>query len=89
MGGQRFDRRRRRVFEPADPARTMPKWLVIGAIVAVIVLVVVMSWLNHRSLEPDDEPAATNTPAPAATLRRPTQPAAPPPARDRGQGRSC
>ena len=26
------------VFEPADPARTMPKWLVFGAIVAVIVL---------------------------------------------------
>ena len=27
--------RRRDVFEPADPARTMPKWLVLGAIVAV------------------------------------------------------
>ena len=24
----------REVFEPADPARTMPKWLVIGAVVA-------------------------------------------------------
>ena len=30
----------------------MPKWLVIGAIVAVIVLIALMSWLNHRSLEP-------------------------------------
>ena len=25
------------VFEPADPARTMPKWLVFGAIAAVVV----------------------------------------------------
>jgi hypothetical protein len=38
------------VFEPADPARTMPKSLVIGAIVAVILLIILMSWLNNRSL---------------------------------------
>ena len=41
------------VFEPADPARTMPKSLVFGAIAAVIILIVVMTWLNKRSLEPD------------------------------------
>ena len=35
----------------------MPKWLVFGAIAAVILLVVVMSWLNRRSLEQPDEPA--------------------------------
>src|SRR5205085_7799778 len=45
------------VFEPADPARTMPKWLVFGAIATVIVLVLLMSWLNDRSLEQADEPA--------------------------------
>ena len=57
------------VFEPADPARTMPKWLVIGAIIAVIVLVVLMSWLNSRSLEqPDDRD--TNAPPRAARRRR-------------------
>jgi cytoskeletal protein RodZ len=38
------------VFERADPARTMPKWLVFGAIAAVLVLVLVMSWLNERSV---------------------------------------
>lgn len=38
------------VFEPADPARTMPKALVIGAIIALLVLVGLMSWLNKRSL---------------------------------------
>ena len=35
MGGQRFAASQSEVFEPADPARTMPKWLVLGAIVAV------------------------------------------------------
>ena len=53
------------VFEPADPARTMPKWLVLGAIAAVILLVVVMSWLNERSLDAGDEPIA-NVPVAAA-----------------------
>ena len=64
------------VFEPADPARTMPKSLVFGAIAAVLVLVLVMTWLNKRSLEPDETP--TNTPAAAAPAV--AQPATPPPA---------
>jgi cytoskeleton protein RodZ len=64
MGGQRFTASQTEVFEPADPARTMPKWLVLGAVVAVILLVVVMSWLNKRSLETPE--AQTNAPAAAA-----------------------
>jgi cytoskeletal protein RodZ len=75
MGGQRAATTSE-VFEPADPARTMPKSLVIGAIVAVILLIVLMSWLNNRSLEQPDE--TTNT-APAVAAPTPTQ-AAPPPA---------
>jgi cytoskeletal protein RodZ len=71
------------VFEPADPARTMPKGLVIGAILAVIVLVLVMSWLSRRSLEQPDETAA-NTAAPAASATPP--PAAAPPAAPAAQG---
>ena len=51
MGGQRFANSHSEVIEAADPARTMPKWLVIGAVVAVILLVVLMTWLNSRSLE--------------------------------------
>jgi cytoskeletal protein RodZ len=43
------------VFEPADPARTMPKWLVFGAIAAVVLLVAVMSWLNQQSVQGPDE----------------------------------
>ena len=40
MGGQRSPTAPAEVFEPADPARTMPKWLVFGTIAAVIVLIV-------------------------------------------------
>ena len=52
MGGQRFTSSQAEVIEAADPARTMPKWLVLGAIAAVILIVVLMSWLDRRSLEP-------------------------------------
>ncbi|HKP34652.1 MAG TPA: RodZ domain-containing protein, partial [Sphingomicrobium sp.] len=58
MGGQRFASTSSDVFEPADPARTMPKGLVIGAIAGVIVLIALMSWLNSRSLQQSDEPIA-------------------------------
>jgi cytoskeleton protein RodZ len=75
MGGQRFSSMSSDVFEPADPARTMPKSLVIGAIVAVVVLIALMSWLNHRSLDQGDQgtPAAANQSAaePQATLTPP------------------
>jgi len=73
MGGQRT-MTTTEVFEPADPARTMPKSLVIGAILAVIVLIAAMSWLRSRSLEPDE--TAANAPATAPAV----QPSAPPPA---------
>jgi cytoskeleton protein RodZ len=73
MGGQRFTSTSTDVFEPADPARTMPKSLVIGAILAVVVLVVLMSWLNRRSLDQTDQPVAavTNTPPVAAPVTAP------------------
>jgi cytoskeleton protein RodZ len=70
------------VFEPADPARTMPKSLVFGAIAAVILLVLVMTWLNKRSLEPGDESASNTTAAAAPAL---AQPSAPPPAQASAQ----
>ena len=38
------------VFEPADPARTMPRWLVLSAIGGIILVVLLMTWLNNRSL---------------------------------------
>src|SRR6476660_7912817 len=78
MGGQRFTANTTETFEPADPRRTMPKWLVIGTIVSLVVIVAVMSWLNNRSLEQTDNganaPVATATNAPPA--QQPAQPAA-------------
>jgi cytoskeletal protein RodZ len=81
MGGQRFIANNLESFEPADPRRTMPKSLVIGTIVAVVVLVVVMTWLNNRSLEaPDQTENAANAVAPAAApaVKPQPQPAAAP-----------
>ena len=75
MGGQRFAAASSDVFEPADPARTMPKGLVLGAIAAVILLVVLMSWLNQRSLQGTDEPAAPEANVGAQQAAAPTQPA--------------
>jgi cytoskeletal protein RodZ len=79
MGGQRFAANAADVFEPADPRRTMPKGLVIGAMVAVILLIAVMSWLNKRSLEQPEE-AATNAPAPATAPVQTQKVATPAPA---------
>ena len=77
MGGQRFTANTMETFEPADPRRSMPKWLVIGTIVALVVIVGLMSWLNNRSLEQTDNganaPVATATNAPPA--QQPAQPA--------------
>lgn len=77
MGGQRFAATNADVFEPADPRRTMPRSLVIGAVVAAVLLIALMSFLNRRSLEEPDQNATINA---AASSQAPTpQPAAPPP----------
>lgn len=79
MGGQRFASSQSEVIEAADPARTMPKWLVVSAVVAVILLIVIMSVLNRRALEqpPPNTPAATSPATPAAkpAQQRPAVPA--------------
>jgi cytoskeletal protein RodZ len=74
MGGQRFASNATEVYEAADPARTMPKWLVIGGVVAVIILIVGMSWFNSRSLEGPEETQA-NAPAATAPAQGPAAPA--------------
>lgn len=72
MGGQRPDSGSAEVFQPADPGRTMPKWLVLAAIGGIIVVVLLLSWLNERSLS--DEPSA-----PAEVASTETAPQAPAP----------
>jgi cytoskeletal protein RodZ len=85
MGSQRFAAAQAEVFEPADPARTMPKSLVIGAIAAVILLVAIMSWLNSRALNaPDETPA--NPPAAAVPAAQAPRPIAQTPAPAVAQG---
>lgn len=79
MGGQRAPAvATTDVYEAADPARSMPKWLVLGAIAAVILVVIVMTVLNRRALDTDDTTAVAEQPvaqAPAAAVPAP-QPAA-------------
>lgn len=65
------------VFEAADPARTMPKWLVLAAILAVIVVVAGLTWYNKRSLQPDEEPVAAAPTEPAAPAGQAPAAAAP------------
>ena len=77
MGGQRASMFTAEVFEPADPARTMPKSLVIGAILVVIVLVLAMSWLSRRSLDQPDEAVANAAATPAAPPPEGALPASP------------
>ncbi|MDP9424379.1 MAG: DUF4115 domain-containing protein [Pseudomonadota bacterium] len=66
------------VYEAADPARTMPKGLVFGALALLAVLVLAFTWLNNRSLEPDETVAeADNVSAPVAnSVAPPAVPAA-------------
>lgn len=59
MGGARATTTDPEVFEAADPARTMPKSLVLLALLAVILLVVGFSWFNRQSIESADEPQAS------------------------------
>jgi cytoskeleton protein RodZ len=65
------------VFEPADPARTMPRWLVLGALAAIVLVVSLMMWLNNRSLEPDavEPEAVANDQAAAPQAAEPQAPA--------------
>lgn len=84
MGGERATAATAEVFEPADPARTMPKSLVFGAIAAVILLVVLMTWLNERSLSEGED---TNTaPAPTQAAQPAQRPAAQPASSSTAQG---
>ena len=70
MGGYRPETASQEVFQPADPARSMPKGLVFGALVAVVALFLIFSWLHNRSLAPapQEVPAATTTQASGRSL---------------------
>jgi cytoskeletal protein RodZ len=67
------------VFEPADPARVMPKWLVLIALLALIAVAAAFLWNRDRELAAPDEVAAeAEAPAPPAAAAQVTQPATSP-----------
>ena len=58
-------------FEPVDRSRSMPKGVVIGAIAALIVIALLLSWLSNRELADDGAapaPAAIDQGAPVAPV---------------------
>ena len=78
LGGMRTRAATAEYYEPADPARVPPRWLVLIAVVALVGLVIVyLVW--RSSLDLEDQPAATVTLPPAAEAPAgPARPAAPP-----------
>lgn len=72
MGGYRADTATVEHFEPVDPARTMPKWLVFSAIAAIIVVVLLFSWIRNRSLT-EEQPAPVQQEAQQQAVPAPAQ----------------
>lgn len=65
------------IYEAVDPARTMPRGLVIAALGLLALVVLVFTWLNNRSLEADEpvaEPVNVAAPAPDKASPVPAQP---------------
>jgi cytoskeletal protein RodZ len=75
MGGLRPDSANAEVFQPAAPGRTMPKWLVLAAIGGIVLVVILLSWLNERSLQGDPAPATevASTEAPQQGAQAPAE----------------
>jgi cytoskeleton protein RodZ len=66
MGGSRPVMTTPEVFEPADPARAMPRGLIIGAVAAILLAALLFNWLSNRALDAPEEEAAVNIAEPAA-----------------------
>jgi cytoskeletal protein RodZ len=69
------------VYEPADPAKVMPRWLVMVALVALVAVAAAFLLLRDRNLSAPDEVAqveepvaSPSAPAPAAVAAAPTGP---------------
>ncbi len=73
MGGTRLPAAHPEIYETVDPARTMPKGLVMGALGLLVVVVLALSWLSNRSMQAD-QPAvaeAGEVASPEANLAAP------------------
>jgi len=64
-------------FEPVDGNRSMPKGIVVGALVALVAIALLLTWLSNRELSSDDavaEPAAETVAAVPAVTPAPQGP---------------
>lgn len=65
-------------FEPLDPARAMPKWLILVAIAAIAVVVIAATWLSNRAQNaPDNVTSEEASADPGLTVPPPAPAAAP------------
>lgn len=76
MGSTRADSSAVEHFEPADPARSMPRWLVLSAIVAILLIVLAFAWIRNRSVS--EQPVATQQQQTPSTQAPAVGPVTPP-----------
>lgn len=57
-GSTRIQAKQAEQFEPMDPARAMPKWLIVAAIAAIVAVALAATWLSNRSLNAPDNVVA-------------------------------
>ncbi|WP_118857767.1 helix-turn-helix domain-containing protein [Sphingomonas mesophila] len=79
IGGTRPVTHASELYEPADPARSFPKWLLLAAAIAVIAVVLGARWWQSREYSEDAQVFADNAP-PEAAAANAAVPAAPAPA---------
>jgi len=72
MGGTRLLAAHPEIYETVDPARTMPKGLVIGALALLVVVVLALSWLSNRSMQADQPVAEAGEAVPPVTNSAPS-----------------
>ncbi len=80
LGGARPTTSQSEMFEPADPARSFPKWLLLAVALAVVAVVIGARWWQTREYSEDGQVFADNAPAENAAAAPPPLAATPAPA---------
>ena len=80
IGGLRPTSSQSELFEPADPARSFPKWLLLAVALAVLAVVIGARWWQSREYSQDGEVFADNSAAQAGAAPPAAASPAPPPA---------
>lgn len=78
MGGTRLPAAGPEIYETIDPARSMPKGLVLGALGVLVLVVLALSWLSNRSMQTEESVAeVANAEVPVAVAAAPPAPVVP------------